>query len=186
LRRQDLTDQKFGRLIAKTFAGLDNHGHSVWLCECECGKTCEILATKLNTGSTKSCGCLFIDGLKSRYKGGKYITGKEFGLIRYRAKRENLEFDIFVQDIEDLYEQQDKKCILSGWPICFNERRQRAGKTNLGQASVDRIDSSKGYTKDNIQIVHKDINSAKSDRSDKYFIELCCAVADNYRSKNEV
>ena len=46
-----------------------------------------------------------------------------------------------------------------------------------GTASLDRIDSSKGYTKDNVQWVHKDINYIKRDLSDSEFITLCKKVA---------
>lgn len=45
--------------------------------------------------------------------------------------------------------------------------------------SVDRIDSNKGYTKDNIWIVHKDVNLIKQDYDIKYFISMCKAIANN-------
>ena len=44
-------------------------------------------------------------------------------------------------------------------------------------ASVDRIDSTKGYLKGNVQWVHKSINQMKSNRTDEEFIALCKAVA---------
>ena len=43
-------------------------------------------------------------------------------------------------------------------------------------ASLDRIDSCKGYTIDNVQWVHKWINVMKSDHSQDEFIALCRAV----------
>ena len=49
-------------------------------------------------------------------------------------------------------------------------------KNGYTTASLDRIDSSKGYTKSNIQWVHKDINKMKSDFSMLRFLELCYAV----------
>ena len=47
-----------------------------------------------------------------------------------------------------------------------------------GNASIDRIDSSKGYTKDNIQIVTKTINLAKRSLSDDDFIQMCLEVSE--------
>ena len=53
----DLTGQRFGRLVAvERVEGKNNHTR--WLCKCDCGK--EIIAhkTSLDSGRTKSCGCL--------------------------------------------------------------------------------------------------------------------------------
>lgn len=56
--RMDLAGQRFGRLVA--IKPTDNHlGNSViWHCQCDCGKTANVAAINLRTGSTKSCGCL--------------------------------------------------------------------------------------------------------------------------------
>jgi hypothetical protein len=52
-------------------------------------------------------------------------------------------------------------------------REHMAGGTT---ASVDRIDSSKGYIKGNVQWVHKTINKMKWGYSQGEFIEFCEAV----------
>jgi hypothetical protein len=54
--RRDLTDQKFGALTAKTYAGTIN-GKSYWKCECLCGKETTVQTGNLLRGGTKSCGC---------------------------------------------------------------------------------------------------------------------------------
>ena len=46
-------------------------------------------------------------------------------------------------------------------------------------ASLDRIDSSRGYTLDNIQWVHKDLNKMKTNYPNDYFIKMCKYVANN-------
>lgn len=51
-------------------------------------------------------------------------------------------------------------------------------------ASLDRIDSSKGYKIENIQWVHKDINQMKSALENNKFIELCELVSENQRKKH--
>lgn len=55
--RKDLTGQKFGRLTVLRFHRVDKSGRGTWLCQCDCGKTTIVLASKLTTGNTKSCGC---------------------------------------------------------------------------------------------------------------------------------
>lgn len=49
----DLTNKKFGKLIAIKYMG-----SSKWLCKCECGNEKIIDGSSLKRGITKSCGCL--------------------------------------------------------------------------------------------------------------------------------
>lgn len=57
----DLTGDRYGRLLVVEFIGFSSHGKSVWLCECDCGKTHEVLSGSLRSGRTKSCGCLRVE-----------------------------------------------------------------------------------------------------------------------------
>lgn len=50
-----------------------------------------------------------------------------------------------------------------------------------GTASLDRIDSSKGYVEGNVHWVHKDINIMKWDFPLETFIKMCKFVAENNR-----
>jgi len=52
-------------------------------------------------------------------------------------------------------------------------------------ASLDRIDSSKGYVRGNIQWVHIAINFMKHSLPEEEFIRWCCLVAQ-YRGKSSV
>lgn len=94
------------------------------------------------------------------------------------AKDRNLEVTITINDIWNLFIQQSKRCALTGWDVEFV--RRKAATT----ASVDRIDSSKGYTLDNIQIVHKKVNKLKMDFSENDFFAMCKAIANNIKHKN--
>jgi hypothetical protein len=52
-------------------------------------------------------------------------------------------------------------------------------------ASLDRIDNNKGYTKDNIQWLHKNINLMKHCFDQKYFIELCNLISEKNKEKEK-
>lgn len=71
----DLMGQKFGKLVVRERAmnRRDSAGKQVvyWACECECGNKCEVAASQLRKGITKSCGCLDHPDL----------TGKRFGKL---------------------------------------------------------------------------------------------------------
>ena len=80
--------------------------------------------------------------------------------------------DIKIEQVYKMWIDQDKKCNLSGLPIGFYD----SGKTG-STCSIDRIDSLKGYTIDNIQLVHKDINIMKNKFDQDYFINICHKIA---------
>lgn len=61
----DLTGQKFGRLTVISRDENTKDGHATWLCKCECGNRKVISGAPLRRGSTKSCGCLQKERVKS-------------------------------------------------------------------------------------------------------------------------
>ena len=81
-------------------------------------------------------------------------------------------WDLTIEFIWELYEEQGGVCALSGIPIGWN-------KNLTATASIDRIDSSEGYLKGNVQLVHKDINFMKQQYDQDKFIALCKSVADH-------
>jgi hypothetical protein len=85
---------------------------------------------------------------------------------------------ITIKDVHDLWIKQNKKCSLSGLNIDFIKR------DNGITASIDRINSSKEYTIDNIQLVHKDINLMKNHFNQDYFLEICERITEERRKKN--
>ena len=70
---KDLTGQKFGRLTVIKFAGKID-GYNKWMCRCECNPEKEkpVETYCLNSGKTKSCGCLRDESTLKRFtKHGK-------------------------------------------------------------------------------------------------------------------
>jgi hypothetical protein len=55
--------------------------------------------------------------------------------------------------------------------------QERTDKLNLTTASLDRIDSSKGYIEGNVQWIHKHINKMKNNFNESYFIEICKKIS---------
>lgn len=62
----DLTEIRFGRLLALGPISKTRFGNLVWQCQCDCGKICNVASSDLRKGDTKSCGCWNSDMLKSR------------------------------------------------------------------------------------------------------------------------
>lgn len=53
----DLTNQRFGKLVAKYRVESDKNRHARWYCECDCGGKTIAYATSLVRGQSLSCGC---------------------------------------------------------------------------------------------------------------------------------
>lgn len=54
----DLTGQRFNRLVAISKIGRAKDRQIIWQCLCDCGKLTETPSSKLRKGRIKSCGCL--------------------------------------------------------------------------------------------------------------------------------
>lgn len=84
---EDLTGKTFGELTVLHRVENSSSNRVVWLCQCSCGRTHEVLASKLKSGHTRSCGCQRYSTFR-----GKDITGKRFGRLvaMYPIRRENV------------------------------------------------------------------------------------------------
>lgn len=103
----------------------------------------------------------------------KLISGTYWYGVVNGAKNRNIDFLITQDYVWKLFLKQDKKCALSGWEIEFSK------DLSLNTVSIDRIDSSKGYTNENIQLVHPDINLLKFNWNEKYLYRMCEAILKN-------
>jgi hypothetical protein len=120
-----------------------------------------------------------------QYNLANYITPEKYYSIKKNAQSRKIEFNIDMRDISEVYEKQNKKCALTGKDLIFDGVNNYFYVDDIGIASVDRIDNSKGYTKDNIQIVDKFVNLGRNILSNEDYIQLCELVVNFNRKKNE-
>ncbi len=183
---KDLHGRVFGKLKVLSRHSSTRNGHARWLCLCECGAQVTVLSTHLIQGNTKSCGCakpVFGNRVWKKgsdhpqWKGCGEITGQFWsGIVRGAdgsKRRRKIPMTITIDDAWDLFLRQNRKCALTGLLLLLPTRLV----DRRGNASLDRIDSSKGYVHGNVQWVHKDINKMKNTLSQSRFVEMCCLVA---------
>ncbi len=158
-------------------------------CLCDCGKEKDILAPAIKDGRTGSCGCdkSRYDRMRGKssnlYKGYEKISGKMWNVITKSAKKRDFDFKINIRYIWELYLEQQGKCALSDVPIEFGSSSRTISSAT---ASLDRIDSTKGYIKGNVQWVHKSVNIMKTNLPSSIFIGLCNRISNKCRENGEL
>ena len=88
--------------------------------------------------------------------------------LRLRAARAGIAFELTRADLEQKWLAQGGICPYTGVKMT-HQQCAPGSQDYFGNVSVDRIDSTKGYTPDNIQLVCTWANVAKSNLSDADF-----------------
>ncbi len=159
-----------GRLVA-LFADPGNDYN--WICKCDCGRLARTNVYHIVNKRTLSCDCLRVERAKnSRWTGYGEISGKHWKGIIASAKTRNIEFNLSIEEVWKKYIAQDKRCALTGTDLIMHVPNNKRGST----ASLDRIDSSLGYTPENVWWLHKTVNDMKWHLSVDRLIELCGLV----------
>jgi hypothetical protein len=89
-----------------------------------------------------------------------------------RAKQKNLPYDL---DTEWCRNELTKGCAMTNIPFGVDQNVPTA-------PSIDRVDSSKGYTKDNCRIVLKVMNFWKREYSDDALYQIAKAFVEKYEN----
>lgn len=86
--------------------------------------------------------------------------------------------DVTGDYLLELWETQKHRCPYTGDELILKHHRGR-GEKLVNQASIDRIDSSKGYIRGNIEFVSLMANYAKNSWTKQALIDFCKGVAEN-------
>jgi hypothetical protein len=172
---QDLTGQQFNNWKVIERGPNSTYRQTRWLCSCQCGTVKYVQTRHLLHGDSKGCKRCYA---QSRFTGYKEINGSYWWHIKDSAAKRKLDFDINIGDAWRLFIKQDRKCAMTGLSLIFRRFKEQKNQT----ASLDRIDSSRGYLIDNVQWVHRTINKMKQDLLQEDFVTMCQYVAE-YRSR---
>lgn len=117
---------------------------------------------------------------KNKKNGNINWIGSNIDKARERAKKKFLEFDIDKKYISDLYEKQNKKCFWFDLDLL-----NHLDNMNPLQPSIDRIDSTKGYVKDNVILT---CYAANLGRNINDFITFmgCLKTINLYKNDNDL
>lgn len=167
-RTVNLSGMIFGTWNVIEFYGYDKHHEALWLCRCGCGVEKPVKAAYLLRGTSKKCKTC----ARPVRKPLTTLPHSFWTNVQRNAKKRNIPMEISKEQCYDLLIKQKYRCALSGLEIymSLNESEHMEGSTT---ASIDRIDSAKGYYLDNIQWIHKDVNYMKHTFDQQYFLDIC-------------
>lgn len=168
--------QELNRLVIVSEKYKNKYGNYVVDCKCFCGQILPVLLTNIYKGKTKSCGCIKRD----THLGD--ISQQFWSKIQRSAGSRQHKFLVSREFCWNLFLKQNRKCAISGLEIYFPVHYRDIISSNY-TASLDRIDSSKDYTEDNVQWLHKYVNLMKLDHNQMDFINLCHIISNNNKKE---
>lgn len=188
---KNIIGNKYGRLtVIKMLDEKGNHGQLKYLCKCDCGKSHIVTGESLRSGKSKSCGCLkkeFIE--KNKFKRNMDRENAMLKVQYSHIKRRNTSKGfVDIISFNDFCKLSMMKCYYCDAEYsrviedryCEMKEKGKISDTILKINGLDRVDSSKGYTIDNVVPCCATCNTAKNKMTQKEFKEWIKTVYENY------
>jgi hypothetical protein len=133
----DITGQRFGRLTVIRLSYTRKNAY--WLCRCDCGQITTVVRYHLVKGTTRSCGCIKVERLR---------THGDWGSIEYRT------WQSIHQRCTNPNNDGFKNYGGRGIKVCrrwnkFENFLADMGRRPSGRYTIERIDNDKGYSPSN-------------------------------------
>lgn len=115
------------------------------------------------------------------WRGSANIPLSKFHQWKRNAEVRDLSWEITIDDVEAQWVKQGGKCALTGVVLVIASTAHLTARKAPHEVlcSLDRIDASQGYTRDNIQLVSWAVNRIKNNLSNDAFRELCRQVINH-------
>lgn len=145
---KNLIGQKSGRLTVVEFSRVKKD-RALWKCECSCGGTCIVSGDTLNSGKTRSCGCLRQEA--SRRQGKKNRKhGHAMGANKLTSPEYNTWFGMKQRCYDkksNSYERYGARgiSVCERWRKSFVNFLADVGEKPGPEFSLDRINNSGNY-----------------------------------------
>lgn len=136
----DLSEKRFGRLVAKEKLFKNERRQWVWHFDCDCGGFLDAYAQRVLSGGTQSCGCL-----------QKEIAGASLRTHGKSLNKEHVCWKHIVQRCTNPKNRQWKnyggRCITicGRWRYSFENFLEDMGEAPYKSFKIERVDNSKGY-----------------------------------------
>jgi len=191
---KDITGQRFGKLQVISFSHYEKKGnnkgrYAKWHVKCDCGTEKVMFGTVLTKPSArtpKSCGCLRSEAMTGRtiLRMPDNHAEKTVVMTAYkkRAAKKGIPFRMARETFVELIQQD---CHYCGSPPSNSQQHNKyQGRYEpFLYNGLDRIDSNKGYTKNNVVPCCKRCNQAKNDLTVQDFLDHVQRICTHMKGK---
>lgn len=138
-----------------------------------CRKVFMQRSTKGSNFCSSSCKHDYKLSFDLDYKLKRLLNGS-----KTRAHSKSLPFNLTLDYLKEMYEEQEGLCAVTNKPFCFTSHPTKhvADKDSV---SLDRVDPKLGYTQGNVRFVTFQVNCAKGFYTDEEFYEMCSNAIRN-------
>lgn len=98
---------------------------------------------------------------------------------QYRDRKKKYGCDLNVEYLKHLWEIQNGLCPFTGWSLILPQDTNGWKLDHSANASIDRLDNSKGYMRDNVRFISVIANYARNRFTDEQLKHFCQAVTNN-------
>ena len=159
--KNDLRGKKFGRLTPVEYVIIKGKRNK-WLCVCDCGMTTMVQGSDLMSGRTTSCGCYARERRIEFNRTTKTTHGESGGHGRQRSRLYVIWMGMIQRCENPTHEHDRRNYSGKGITVCdewhdyikFKAWAENNGYRDVDgerrdRYSIDRINTSKGYTPEN-------------------------------------
>lgn len=159
---------------------ISNRKRVFWKCTCSCGKEVWVHSNSLLSGHTKSCGCLC--GKNVRLPEGEAHKNSIYLQAKLGAQARGIKWNLTK---EQYFEVASQNCYYCGIePIVKAPSKGKSLNGLVKSNGIDRLDSNKGYVKDNCVPCCWIHNRMKGVLSLEAFIRECKQIAKRFDNVN--
>jgi hypothetical protein len=161
-------------------------GHNKTTCSrskkrCSCCKNNKDIKEFNSNGSkgylrSRCKSCEYTHSTNKHFNNLRYRLSQLLGSAKWRSTKKNIEFDLSLDYLHELYNKQNGICPYTGQKLTLEP-----GHNGL---SLDRINPLLGYIRSNVILTSWKVNQMKTDLSIKEFV-LTCKDIVNYIGAND-
>jgi len=135
-----------------------------------CSHRCSALTTNKENPPKGDVSRLTANNRKDQYTPFRWYVLRS----QYRDRKKKYGCDITVEYLKQLWEEQGGICPFTKWKLILPQNTSKAWEINDPRnASLDRIDNSKGYIQGNVRFISVMANIARQTFSDEQLIDFC-------------
>lgn len=155
-----------------------HHTHPHYIIKCKCGHEMKTRKSKIvklekegGNRTLQKCCKVCLTKEKAFLKKEQKIFGIAFSAYKSSAKTRNLDFNLDINSTTQLFKSNCTYCNLPPY-------NKIANKYNVTYTGLDRIDSSKGYIKGNVQACCKQCNIGKLSMTHQDYLDHIKRIYD--------